>query len=153
MNIYTIKNGAVVAMDGEFYANELEAYKALVATLKGEAKDKKATEADEEKPAVWKQPFRHACKLHFAGASSLRFPTLRKAFEWAVRGRGLTPFEEKAYRHATHCYEGGCKGAIRAQFFALRNIIDVCREETRLVKLERMGRDGNTYIYTVEVAK
>ena len=151
MSLYVIRDGEVVELDGEYYATELEAYKALAASLKDKAKEAESKKVAEAKPAVWKQPFRHACKLHFAGASSLRFPTLRKAFEWAVRGRRLTFLEEKAYRQATHCYKGGCKGAIRSQFFALRNIVEACREETRLIKLERMGRDGNTY--TAEAAK
>lgn len=150
MSLYIIKDGEVVALDGGYYSTELEAYKALVASLKGEAKDKEAKKAD-ERPAAWKQPFRHACVLHFAGGSVLRFPTLRKAFEWAVRGRRLTFLEEKMYRQATHCYKGGCEGAIRAQFFALEDIVDACREEMRLAKLERTGRDGN--IYTAEAAK
>lgn len=145
MNIYTIKDGAVVALDGDYYATEPEAYKALAATLKREA------EAADAKPCARKQPFRHACTLYFAGGSHLRFPTLRKAFKWAVRDRRLTTSEGKVYAHATHCYKGGCENAIRVQFFALRNLIKSYRGETTLVKLERTGRDGN--IYTAEAAK
>lgn len=151
MSLYIIRNNEVVELNGGYYTTELEAYKALVESLKGETKDKKATEADEEKPAVWKQPFRHACTLYFAGGSHMPFLTLRKAFKWAVGERELTMSEEKVYAHATHCYKGGCKNAIRAQFFALRNLIKSYKGEMALVKLERVGRDGN--IYTAEAAK
>ena len=148
--IYKIENGAVIALKGEYYADELEAYKVLVEGLRIEAKTAESKKAAETKDSGWKQPFRHACVLYFAGGSHLRFPTLRKAFEWAACSRQLAPSGEKAYRQATHSYRGGCNGAIRAQFFALRNIAEACKG-LRLVKLERMGRDGNTY--TAEAAK
>ena len=149
MSLYVIRDGEVVELDGGYYATELEAYKALAASLKDKAKE--AKEEAEAKPAVWKQPFRHACVLYFANGLDLRFLTLRKAFKWAVGERELTMSEEKVYAHATHCYKGGCKNAIRAQFFALRNLVESYKGEMRLVKLERTGRDG--YKYTAEAAK
>ena len=36
MSLYIIKDGEVVELNGGYYATELEAYKALVASLKGE---------------------------------------------------------------------------------------------------------------------
>lgn len=150
MKIYEVKDGQVRELDGEFYENELEAYKALVASLKDAAKATE-TKAAEARGRGWKQPFRHACTLYLADGSHLPFPTLRKAFEWAVGGRSLTPTEEKVYAHATHCYAAGCEGAIRTQFVALKNIVKSYRDEPRLCKLERMGCDGN--IYTAEGGK
>ena len=100
--IYEVRDGNVVEINGEFYTDELEAYKALV---------KRIASANAKQSGA--RPFRHKCWVYFSDGRMHIFGSLRDAMRWLIGKRKWTDAEWQMYHSMTHCGKADKESGIR----------------------------------------
>lgn len=148
--IYEVKDGAVVALHGEYYTSELAAYKALVLSLELAApkKENRPEQLEMELPMPDKAKRTHNCRL----ARRLRvrdedgnwseFRSFLNACSHFADGRG--DWKDLAKMYWDGC---GCEPGTAAE----RRCETLCRIQgmsgfgSRIAQVQFFGRDGEEY--------